>query len=116
MKKRIDIIIDSVNKLRGYVVIENEQIKGIEYKNILYLSNDDLMSKINYKILVIKDKQIVETLNNGGYTARLPEPQKESLHITISPFLMNKIKQDAIRNNKNVTSIVTDILNQYYNN
>lgn len=113
-RKRVNIILDKFHTSRGYVVIENNVFQQLEHNGEVYRSAEDFYHATGYETLVVSDRHTINCLRFAGFEVRGMVKNRESLHVSVSTWLLDEVKNEASYRNMTVSSLIEEMLQERY--
>lgn len=117
--KRIDIMLNKITRKRAYITYnpdEPTKAPTISYNNKSYHSADEFEESVKYEYLIISDDECYKILKKHKYKVKHNNRRKETLNLSLNKNLVEKIRNDAYDQEQSVSTIVEQILKDYYKN
>lgn len=115
VRKNIRIYTSVTDYYNGKLIISDDDFI-ITCDGCDYSSHEVFASKIPYIKVVTKDIAIMQYLLGKGFSVstKVPGIKVERIHITLSPIIAQKLKEEAAAHNCSKSAIIEGLLKKYY--
>lgn len=117
VEKRIDILFERNIRKRAYIQFDDNDFSEppvMRYDNKLYFTSEEFKDATHYETLIVSDEACFKILKKYNYIVQSSNRKKETLNLSINKNLVERIRNDAYDQEQSISTVVEQILKEYY--